>query len=115
LTWVFLGVFTVVSAGATYSNFGDVFEPDEEGISYRNVIAARLGLPRSRRVAWRDIREAVEYDGKTWFLTVEAEKRWVLDQLDGHERLRLIFTDLQVPVRIKERPRLMKSRQGDPR
>lgn len=114
-TWIVLTVFGGAAAATTVSNFGDLYELDDDGIVYRNTLTRRLGWARHRRVAWSEVVQASEYEGRTWFLTTKTGERWVLDQLDGHERLRFVLRERGVPTRAVERPRLLGRRPTDTR
>jgi hypothetical protein len=105
-TWIGLGVFGAAALAATVANFGDRVRVTEEGMSYENVLTSRWGWPRARTAAWEQVSEAVDLEGRTWFVEVEGQRRWVLDQLAGHEDLRLVFMERGVPIRVTQRPRL---------
>ena len=63
------------------------------------------------QVMWHRARQLA--GGKTWFLIVEDDKRWVLDRLADHERFRLVLEELGIPIAQVERPRLL-GRGDDP-
>ena len=111
-TWLLLGSFVAVSGLASLANFGDRWHVSDEGLTYRNEITALIGFPRERRLPWSRVLRAADYEGKTWFLTVEGDKRWVLDHLGEHDRLGLILQQLEIPVSSVEKPRPW--RRGDP-
>lgn len=113
-TWLLLGGFFLVSALATIHNFGDRWHLDDEGLSYRNTITARIGFPRERHVPWSKVMRAANYEDQTWFLTIEGEKRWVLDHLADHERFGLIFQELDIPVTRVEKPKPFRREGRDP-
>jgi len=104
-TWLILGAFGLLSGVATVHNFGDHWHVTDAGLTYRNTITAKLGFPRERHLPWSKVMRASDYEGKTWFLTVEGEKRWVLDHLAEHDRLGLIFQQLDISVSSIEKPR----------
>ena len=110
-SWFFLWAFMLAAVLASVANFGDRWVVDDEGITYRNVLLQRTPLARlapARHAAWRDVHSAQEQDGKTWFLEVEGQKRWILDHLDAHEHLRLVLQDRGVPVSSRTRARLFR-------
>lgn len=113
-TWLILGGFFLVSGLATLHNFGDEWHVGDEALTYRNRITARLGFPRERQVPWDKVLSAADYEGRTWFLTVEDEKRWVLDHLAEHDRLGLIFQQLDISVSSIEKPRPWRRDGRDP-
>ena len=113
-TWLLLGCFGLAALLATVANFGDRWIVDDEGLAYRNDWTARIGWPRSRRAAWSDVMEARDYEGRTWFVIVEGQKRWVIDQLRDHERLRVVFQQRGVSVSSIEKPRLWRRDPMDP-
>ena len=100
-TWVVLGVFFVAALVSSVSNFGERLHADELGLRWENVL-----LRRERRASWSDVLSAVELDGKTIFLTVEGQRRWVLDAFDGAELLRKLLQEHGVSVELRTRPRL---------
>ena len=104
VTWIVLVALGVAAAVATLANFGDRYHVDEDGIRYENVITSRFGWRRARFAPWADISRAVELDSRTWFLHVEGQGRWVLDQLDGHEMLRLLLEARGISVKVTTRP-----------
>lgn len=114
LTWVILGIFVVISGWASIHNFGDRWHVTDEGLSYRNTLTALVGLPRERSVAWSEVTKAAEYEGRTWFLSIEGQKRWVLDHLADHDRLGLILRELDVPVSTIEKPKPFSRDGRDP-
>ena len=110
-SWFFLGAFLVAAVLASIANFGDRWTVDDAGITYRNVLLQRTPLARlapERHAAWQDVHSAQEAEGKTWFLQVEGQKRWILDHLDAHEHLRLVLQDRGVPVSSRTRPRIFR-------
>ena len=113
-TWALLGCFFLVSALASIHNFGDQWHVDDEGLSYRNTITALVGWSRERHVPWSKVMKAANYEGKTWFLTIEDEKRWVLDHLAEHERLALVFQELGISVTEVEKPKPFRRDGSDP-
>lgn len=106
LTWIVLGVFGVTAAVATLSNFGERLHVDESGLRWENVILRAAGLRRERRASWADIHSVVELDGKTLFVTVEGQPRWVLDALEGVDVLRGLLGAHGIPVETRTKPRL---------
>ena len=104
-TWILLSLLGLVSALITVANFGDRLEVTETGLTSRNVLLERLGMGRRRSASWSDVLEAKEYDGKTWFLTVEGQRRWVIDQLRDHERFRIRLDQEGVSVKVVEKPK----------
>jgi hypothetical protein len=115
-TWAALSGVGLIAGLASVANFGDRWTLDDGGITYRNVLTARLGLPRERRLAWEDVLRASEYEGRTWFLSVEGGRRWVLDHLAEHDRLGVAFQQLGIPVDTVEKPRLWRrGADDDPR
>jgi hypothetical protein len=100
-TWVVLGVFFAAALVSSLSNFGERLHADEEGLRWENVL-----LRRERRAPWRDVLSAVELDGRTFFLTVEGQRRWVLDAFDGAELLSRLLQEHGVSVEQRTRPRL---------
>lgn len=113
-SWAIVCILGLAALVASVANFGDRFDVDDEGITHVNTLTERIGWPRARRVAWGDIRHATDQDGDTLFLEVEGERRWVLDQLDGHEHLRLILADRGIPTSRRTRPRLTSWGRGGP-
>ena len=112
LGWTLVAGFGTASLLASIANLGDRYDTDETGLSYRNVLTGALGWPRARRASWADIHSAVEQDGSTIFLDVGGQGRWVLDQLDGQEQLRLILTDRGIAPTQRSRPRLAMASLG---
>jgi hypothetical protein len=112
-TWLALGLFAAASLAATVANFGDRWSVDERGLTYRNALTALVGLPRERHVGWDAVVRASEYEGRTWFLTVENGRRWVIDQLAEHDRLRLVLEQAGVSVSVLEKPKLFGHRARD--
>ena len=110
--WTVVGLFGAASLAATVANFGDRYDTDDAGLSYRNTVTGALGFPRARRTAWVDIHSAVEQDAATLFLDVDGQGRWVLDQVDGHEQLRLILQDRGIQTTRRSRPSLAPWRWG---
>lgn len=101
LTWLVLGIFFVASGVSSLSNFGERLHADEAGLRWENVL-----LRRERRAAWPEVLSALELDGRTVFLTVEGQRRWVLDAFDGVALLRKLLQEHGVSVEQRTRPRL---------
>ena len=113
-TWAMLGIFLLISGLATVHNFGDRWHVTDEGLSYRNTLTGRLGWPRAKSVSWERVERASDYEGRTWFLTIQGEKRWVLDQLAEHDRLGLVLQQLGIPVSSIKKPRPLRRDGDDP-
>lgn len=105
-SWIVLGLFGFAALVSTISNFGERVHADAEGLRWENVLLARLGIRPSRRATWDEITSAVELDGKTFFLTVEGQDRWVLDALEGQDELRTLLQDHGIVIEQRTRPRL---------
>lgn len=113
-SWIILSLMGAAALLASIANFGEIVEADEAGISQRNVLLGRLGLGRAKKAAWTDVLHAVEQDGATFFLEVQDQPRWVLDQLDDHEHFRLILQDRGITISVRTRPRLAFWRRDHP-
>ena len=100
-TWVVLGVFFVAAGVSSVSNFGERLHASDEGLRWENVL-----LRRERRAAWAEVLSALELDRRTLFLTVEGQRRWVLDAFDGHDLLMKLLQERGVSVEQRMRPRL---------
>lgn len=105
-SWGILGLLGLASLLASIANFGDVIEVDDAGLSHDNTLLRRVGVVRCRRAEWKDVVRAVDQDGATFFIEVQDQRRWVLDQLDDHEHFRLILQDRGINVSTRTRPRL---------
>jgi hypothetical protein len=105
-SWLIVSTLGLAALVASLANFGDRFDVDDQGITHLNTLTARVGWPRVRRATWAEIRHAIDQDGDTIFLEVDGQRRWVLDQLDGQEHLRLILADRGIPMTNRTRPRL---------
>jgi hypothetical protein len=112
LTWLALGIFGGAAGVASVANFGDRWSVDDEGLAYRNVLTGRLGWPRQRRAAWDDVLSATEHEGRTWFVEVEGQRRWVLDHVDAHDELQRLFEAHGVSVRQSRLPRPFRRRSS---
>lgn len=106
-SWVVVGITGAAALTATIANFGEVVRTSAEGITQVNELLARFGLGRRRSATWADVLRAVDQDGLTYFLEVRDQGRWVLDQLDQHEHLRLILEDRGITVERRKRPSLV--------
>ena len=113
LSWVLVGALGGAALVASVSNFGDRIDVGESGLVYTNDLTARVGFPRRREAAWSAVLGAVEQDHETFFLDVEGQRRWVLDQLDGHEELRIALGEHGIPLTTRTRPRLMSWGRSD--
>ena len=105
-SWGILGLLGVASLLASIANFGDVVEVDDTGLTHENTLLRPVGLSRGRRAEWKDVLHAVDQDGATFFIEVQDQRRWVVDQLDNHEHFRLILEDRGISVSTRTRPRL---------
>lgn len=114
LTWAFIAFFGLAAAWATAANFTESWHFDEDGVLHRRAVLDRIGRPAERRASWDDILRATEQNGRTWFLEVEGQGRWVLDHVDDHDILRTLFETQGVPVRRKDRPKLLGSSRAEP-
>jgi len=85
-TLLILGIFFVVSAFLTVSNYGDRIVVDEEGIQVRNPVFERLGW-KPKGVAWDDIEGLREHRSKTLFIRPRKGRRIVLDSVAGYKDL----------------------------
>jgi len=112
LTWLILGTLIVVSGLASVANLGDRWVLDEAGVSHENALTGRVGLSRGRRVAWASILSAVELEGRTWILSVDGEKRLVLDHLDGHDLVRQELQGRGINTTAVSKPRFRDIARG---
>ena len=103
------GVLVLVGTAAfttSLANFGDVVETDEAGLARRNVLLGRIGLSRAQRASWAEVLNAIDQDGATFFLEVQDQRRWVLDQLDDHAGFSAILRQNGISVNVRTKPSL---------
>ncbi|MEM7244280.1 MAG: hypothetical protein AAF533_02990 [Acidobacteriota bacterium] len=112
-TWCFLGFFGLLSGYLTVVNFGDRITVDDDRIQRRNVIVGGL-FGRDLDLSFADIATATDYEGRAWFLRLESGKKVVLDYLDKHEELGLVFESSSVSTRKAEKPKLLGRRLEPP-
>lgn len=80
------GVFFLVSALLTVSNYGDRIVVDEDGIRVRNAVLERLGW-KPKSVAWDDVEGLREHRSRTLFIRPRKGGRIVLDSVDGYREI----------------------------
>lgn len=113
-TWILLALFGAAALVASIANFGDRWHFDDEGITHENVVLTRLGRP-PRHARWADVLSGSDHEGRTLFLVVDGQGRWVLDQLDGHAQARALIEAREVRISDVKRPRLWQRGPTDAR
>lgn len=104
-TWVIAGVVGGAALVASVSNLGDRLHVDDDGLRHENVILRRLGLAKERRAPWDAVASAVELDRRTFVLSVEGQRRWVLDAYADPAELRRVLQEHGVPIEERGRPK----------
>ncbi len=106
VTWVILGLVGAAAGWSSLCNFGDRLHVREDGLKRENVLLGVAGWRRERTAAWAEIETVVDLDGRTLFLTVTGQPRWVLDSFEGMDELRAVLQQNGVPITQRRRPRL---------